>query len=237
MNNMKMVSFRLMILLLSLLNYETAAPQGLPSTAGVETPVRVDLSHPIKLGENYPSLSRRKGEEGLSVVRIEVDSDGVVRAMQLVVSSGFARLDEASLDSFAGARLIPATIDGAAVNTWANIPIAWNLAGHSTYRPHRVNDAEIQMPIIQKSYRLKVSPDDYPSGSRATHQEGDCVIHAQIDKGGIATEISVVKSTGFAALDQGCIRAIREAPFSPARRDGEAVDGSATIGISWRLSQ
>jgi TonB family protein len=165
--------------------------------------------HPIKLGENYPALSKKRGEEGLSVVRIEVDADGVVRATQLVFTSGFARLDEASLDAFTGARMIPATINGEPVNTWVNIPIAWNLAGHSAYRPHRVNDTEIQIPIILKSYRLKVGPNDYPPESRGSHQEGDCSIRAQIDKGGTVTEVSVSKSTGFATLDQACVQAIQ----------------------------
>jgi TonB family protein len=206
-------------------------------SGGVETPVRVDPKHPIKIGENYPAESRRKGEEGLSVVRIEVDADGIVRATQLVLTSGFGRLDEATLASFSGAQMIPATINGEAVSTWANIPVAWNLAGHGTYRPHRVNDAEIPIPIILKSYRLKVSPNDYPSESRATHQEGDCAIRTTVDKGGAAAEVSIVKSTGFATLDQACVQAVRQAPFVSAHETGEAIGTSATINIRWRLSQ
>ena len=119
------------------------------------------------------------------MVRIEVDADGVVRATQLVLTSGFARLDEAALASFTGAQMIPSTIDGEPVSTWANIPVAWNLAGHGTYRPHRVNDGEIPIPIILKSYRLKVGPNDYLGiachasrrrlhGSRARRQGRNC---------------------------------------------------------------
>jgi len=237
MNLTRMLSFRMPFILSSLLIYGSAAPQDVKPTPRVETPVRVDPKHPIKLGENYPALSRKKGEEGLSVVRIEVDADGVVRAAQLVFTSGFARLDDASLGAFAGARMIPATIDGEPVNTWANIPIAWNLAGHGTYRPHKVDDAEIQIPIILKSYRLKVGPNDYPSESRATHQEGDCTIRALIDKGGTATEASVSKSTGFDTLDQACVQAIQQARFIPAHRDGEAIGASATINMNWRMTQ
>jgi TonB family protein len=133
--------------------------------------------------------------------------------------------------------MIPATIDAEPVNTWANIPIAWNLAGHGKYRPHKVNDAEIQIPIVLKSYRLKVGPNDYPSESRAAQQEGDCTIRAQIDKAGTATEASVSKSTGFASLDQACVQAIQQAPLIPAHQDGEAIGGSATINVSWRLTQ
>jgi TonB family protein len=237
MNIARRPSFQVPCILSSLLIYGSATPQDVQSTARVETPVRVDPKHPIKIGENYPALSRKKGEEGISVVRIEVDADGVVRATQLVSTSGFARLDEASLGAFAGARMIPATIDGEPVNTWANIPIAWNLAGRGTYRPHKVNDAEIQIPIILKSYRLKVGPNDYPSKSRAAHQEGDCTIRAQIDQGGTAIEAIIGKSTGFATLDQACVQAIQQAPFIPAHQDGEAIGASATVNMSWRLTQ
>ena len=231
------LSFHSPYILSSLLLCAYATAHDAQPTGGVETPVRVDPKHPINIGENYPAESKRKGEEGLSVVRIEVDADGVVRATQLVLTSGFARLDEAALASFTGAQMIPSTIDGEPVSTWANIPVAWNLAGHGTYRPHRVNDGEIPIPIILKSYRLKVGPNDYPSESRATHQEGDCTVRALVDKGGTATELSILKSTGFATLDQACIQAIRQAPFVSAHETVEATGASATINIRWRLSQ
>jgi outer membrane biosynthesis protein TonB len=97
-----MLSFHGPYILSSLLLCASTTAQDMQPTGGVETPVRVDPKHPIKIGENYPAESRRKGEEGLSVVRIEVDADGVVRATQLVLTSGFARLDEATLASFSG---------------------------------------------------------------------------------------------------------------------------------------
>jgi TonB family protein len=236
MNVARMLSFRMPCILSGLLIYGSANPQDAQPTPPVETPVRVDPEHPIRIGENYPALSRKKGEQGLSVVRIEVDVDGIVRATQLVFTSGFAHLDQASLDTFAGARMIPATIDGEPVNTWANIPIAWNLAGHGNYRPHRVDDAEIQVPIVPKSYRLKAGPNEYPSESRATHQEGDCTIRALVDKDGTATEARVSKSTGSSTLDQACVQAIQQAPFIPAHQHGEAISGAATITMSWRLT-
>jgi len=236
-NSRRVLSFQGCGILSSLLLCGSAIAQDMLPAGGVETPVRVDPKHPIRLGDNYPALSKKKGEEGLSVVRIEVDADGVVRATQLVSTSGFARLDEAALASFSGAQMIPATINGEPVSTWANIPVAWNLAGHGTYRPHKVNDAEIQVPIILKGYRLKVGPNDYPSESRVTRQEGECTVRSLIDKSGAATELSVIKSTGFATLDQACVQAIRQAPFMSAHEAGEAIGASAIINIRWRLSQ
>lgn len=233
---MAILMFRVPCILLGVLIIGSATAQDVQPASPVETPVRLDPKHPIRVGENYPALSKKNKEEGLSVVRLEVDADGVIRAGQVVFSSGFARLDEASLRSFLGAQVMPATIGGEPVNSWINMPIAWNVVGHGTYRPHKVDDAEIQIPIIAKSYRLRIGPNDYPSVSRAAHQEGDCAIRATVNESGVATEVTVSKSTGFATLDQACVQAVQQAPFIPARHDGEAISGSAAINISWRLS-
>ena len=243
MNTPRVSNFGLCYIAATLLLCGPAAPQDSQPTASqsppaVETPIRVDPRHPIRIGENYPTDSKGHREEGICAVRIEVESSGFVRATQLVVKSGSARLDEACLANFTAARFIPATINGTPITTWVNIPIAWNLAGHTTYHVHRVNDDEIQIPIIQKSYQLKVGPNDYPPESRALHQEGDCTIRALINEGGAPTEVSVSKSTGFPTLDQGCVQAVQQASFIPARKeDGETIQAFATLNMSWRLDQ
>jgi TonB family protein len=237
MNIARIVLLRMPYILAGLFLHGPANSQDAQTTLGVETPVRGDPKHPFTIGENYPAESKVKGEEGVCVVRIEVDADGVVRATQLVFTSGFARLDGASLAGFTAVHMIPATISGKTVTTWVNIPISWNLSSRTTYRAHKVEDNEIHIPIIQKNYRLKVGPGDYPPESRSNHQEGDCTIHALIDKDGIATDVSVRRSTGFATLDQACVTAIQQAPFVPAHKDGEAVSAFTTINMNWRLTQ
>jgi TonB family protein len=234
----RLLSFRLPYILVALFNFGSATSQELPPTTSVETPVRADPEHPLNWGEGYPAQSRRNGEEGLAVIRIEVDIDGIVRATQLVVSSGFARLDDAALVAFTGARMIPAKIDGEAVATWANMPIAWNLEGHHKYRTQKVDDTDLRVPIIVKSHRLKVGPHDYPAESRAGHQKAICTIRALIDQDGTAHEAHIANSTGSASLDQACVQAILQSPFIPAHRDdGVALDAPAIINLSWRLAQ
>jgi TonB family protein len=234
----RLLSFRLPYVLVTLFNFGSATSQDLPSTTSVETPVRADPKHPINLSEGYPEQSRKNGEEGLAVIRIEVDINGIVRATQLVVSSGFARLDDAALVAFTGARMIPATVDGEAVATWANMPIAWNLEGHHKYRAQKVDDMDLRVPIIVKSHRLKVGPHDYPAESRAGHKEAICTIRALVDQDGTAHEARIANSTGSASLDQACVQAILQSPFIPAHRDdGVALEAPAIINMSWRLAQ
>jgi TonB family protein len=182
---------------------------------------------------NYPRESRVRGEEGICVVRIEADSDGLVRATQLVSTSGFDQLDEACLASFRRARVRPATLDGKAVSIWGNVPIAWNLTPQKHFRSQRVNDDQITLPIIQKHYELKVGPSNYPTAAKTMHQHGDCTVHVSVSENGAASNANLTKSTGFEMLDQTCVSAVREAPFIPAHADGRPVAGFADINISW----
>jgi len=75
----------------------------------------------------YPRLSRRLGESGLVVVRVFVDVDGQPRQVQVLQSSGHARLDEAAVEGVRKARFRPCTENGQPVAGWARIPIPFEL--------------------------------------------------------------------------------------------------------------
>ena len=75
----------------------------------------------------YPRISARMRESGRAVVRVFIDEDGVPRALQLAMSTGFARLDDAALAAVRNCRFSPWLENGAAVAAWANIPIDFEL--------------------------------------------------------------------------------------------------------------
>jgi len=56
---------------------------------------------------SYPTLARRRGEQGEVLLRIDVDADGHVRDQAITQSSGAASLDRAALDLMRGATLPP----------------------------------------------------------------------------------------------------------------------------------
>lgn len=197
-----------------------------PASATGRTPPRVDPSHPLRIGEQYyPPESRRLQEEGICMVRIEVDSDGHIRATQLLSSSGFDRLNAACVASFADGRLIPATVDGKPVSVWVAIPIVWKLADKNFD----------STPQIRADYQLKIGPDNYPPLSLKLHQEGDCVVHVTVGIDGTLSGLAVIKSTGYEPLDQACLSAVSQAPFVPARLSGTPFAASTEINISWRF--
>lgn len=75
----------------------------------------------------YPRASRRLGEAGLVLVRVFVDAEGLPRQLQVMQSSGFARLDEAALEGVRRARFKPPIEDGQPTAGWARIPIPFEL--------------------------------------------------------------------------------------------------------------
>lgn len=85
-------------------------------------------SHPIHLGEQYyPSESRRLGEQGTCLVKITVTAEGEIHDVTLTKSTGYPRLDQACIDGFKDAHMLPAIRDGKAVTLTKEIPINWTL--------------------------------------------------------------------------------------------------------------
>lgn len=104
-----------------------APAQDASTSSVITTKVRADPGHPLRIGENYPAMSRRLHEEGTCKVKLTVTADGAVRDVSLTLSTGYPRLDQACLDTFIHGGLLPASVDGAPVTTTVEIPTTWKL--------------------------------------------------------------------------------------------------------------
>lgn len=78
---------------------------------------------------SYPTLSRRLGEEGKLMLRVELDESGRVSMAQVVNSSGFKRLDEAALAAVKTWRCNPPQRNGQPVRAIALQPFNFVLQG------------------------------------------------------------------------------------------------------------
>jgi TonB family protein len=60
------------------------------------------------------------------VIRFQGDADGVVRASEIVSSTGHKGLDAACTAAVAQQPILPETIEGKPVTRWATMPIFMN---------------------------------------------------------------------------------------------------------------
>lgn len=96
-----------------------------PLSLGAE----LSVSCPERSAPNYPLLSRRLGETGTTLLRVELDEQGRVAAANIVTGSGSARLDEAALTAVRTWRCTPAQRNGQAVRAVALQPFKFQMQG------------------------------------------------------------------------------------------------------------
>ena len=101
------------------------APVG-PVTLGAE----LSVSCPERTAPNYPVPSRRMGEAGTAVLRVELDEQGRVDAARIATGSGHARLDAAALTAVKAWRCTPAQRNGQPVRAVALQPFKFVLQGN-----------------------------------------------------------------------------------------------------------
>lgn len=78
---------------------------------------------------NYPSISRRLGEEGLVLLQVQVTADGTADSVELQTGSGSTRLDEAALEAVKKWRFTPAKRGDQPVSASVVVPVRFSLEG------------------------------------------------------------------------------------------------------------
>ena len=71
----------------------------------------------------YPRMSRRMGEQGTVLVRVFISTEGRAEKAEIRTSSGYARLDEAALETVQRWRFVPGKRAGQPEAMWFNVPI------------------------------------------------------------------------------------------------------------------
>lgn len=86
--------------------------------AALDSGPRVDASFKGNRLPEYPAMSRRLGEQGVVVLRVFITPEGRAADVQLVKSSGSARLDRSAMESIREWRFVPARQSGRPVGAW-----------------------------------------------------------------------------------------------------------------------
>lgn len=71
----------------------------------------------------YPALSRRLGEQGKTVIRVYIDTNGTATRAEIRSSSGYERLDQTALQTVQRWRYVPGKRNGMPEAMWFNVPI------------------------------------------------------------------------------------------------------------------
>lgn len=104
-----------------------AAPSNAPPAPAPMTAARYNAAYLNNPAPSYPSLSRRLGEQGKVLLRVQVSAEGRPLSVAIRKSSGFERLDEAAVKAAERWRFVPATQGGSSVVSWVDVPIQFSL--------------------------------------------------------------------------------------------------------------
>ncbi|MEQ1814400.1 MAG: energy transducer TonB [Candidatus Nitrotoga sp.] len=93
------------------------------------TEVRFDADYLQNPTPVYPALSRRRHEEGKVLLLVRVTAKGEAEQVQVKLSSGFARLDEAALNTVRQWRFVPARQGEEPITASVVVPIIFHMDG------------------------------------------------------------------------------------------------------------
>jgi protein TonB len=106
-----------------------AAPAPVP-TGPVTLSSELSVSCPTLTPPEYPAISRRMGEEGKLVLRVELDESGRIDDAKVINSSGYERLDAAALTAVKSWQCNPSLRNGQPVRAVALQPFNFVLQGN-----------------------------------------------------------------------------------------------------------
>jgi protein TonB len=85
-------------------------------------------------------------------------------------------------------------------------------------------------------YRTNPAP-DYPVEARRLRQQGVVLLEVEVSAEGRATGVRVLRSSGFSALDQAAMEAVRRWIFEPARNASLPVPSRVDLPVRFSISE
>lgn len=125
----------------------------------------------------------------------------------------------------------PAAVMATAAST--HTPIASSVAETTGGEQH-------DEPLVESRYNvaaLNNPKPPYPLAARRQGAEGRVVLRALVLEDGRCAEVRIVRSSGYALLDESALATVRRWRFLPATRAGTPVAASVDVPISFRLDQ
>ena len=77
---------------------------------------------------------------------------------------------------------------------------------------------------------------DYPLAARRRQEQGIVRLRVQLSAQGSVVKIEIKQSSGFRALDDAAVRAVRAWEFSPARIGAQAITSEVEVPVEFKLN-
>jgi protein TonB len=88
---------------------------------------------------------------------------------------------------------------------------------------------------MDPKHPLKIGEDYYPDASRRANEEGTCRVKITVAADGRIVDASIDTSSGFPRLDEACLKGVRGQRVLPATEDGQPVELTTIVPITWKL--
>ncbi len=104
-----------------------------------------------------------------------------------------------------------------------------------TPEPPPIPAPEVVVEVFEQArVPLRWQP-EYPRECRRRGQQGEVRLRLQISAAGRVISVEIIQSCGHRLLDRAALRSVRSLQFSPATRDGRAVDTTLDLPLVYRL--
>jgi len=186
-----------------------------PSQQATLSPMTNDCTH------LYPQSAAQAGEEGATIVTVNIAADGTMTAPHVARSSGYADLDNAALVCVNGAHVKPLTSQGVPIAVTTEIQVSWH---RSTFGGA---PAALDQNICSHRY--------YPPVAVRLNHQGEAELSFTIAADGSVKDVKVTKSTGYDELDQAAVACVSEFRHWPVTRLGHGIEVDGKTRIVWKL--
>jgi VWFA-related protein/TonB family protein len=197
----------------------------------------------------YPAEALASGVQGDVPLEVVVGTDGHVRRAQVMVPRN-PLLEAAAREAVSHYVYQPARApNGELAEIDTNVTVPFRLPGVPGQEP--TMDTIAEMRVLTQNYQAeygrnaagsgadhparvlsKVDP-EYPYALRAQGYQGNVTLEVTVGADGVPKDIRVVRPDP--ALSDAAVTAVRQWRFAPARKNGQPVESTVTLPISFRL--
>lgn len=186
---------------------------------GVSKPV---MQTQMSLEDSYPPLSVALGEEGATVVDFTVNRNGTVSDVAVAASSGFLRLDDASVSAMKQMIYSQPKQEEVPVDCRAHLRIVWKFTGE----PEEPGTRPLELVPPQSLY---------PARARAERREGAALVSVITGMDGRVMDMKILKSSGSDDLDEASMAYVKALRIQGAQIDGRNTLSNAGVVVVWTL--